>query len=763
LSPFCQCFYSDNLTYNKDALMFSVPDRPKRTLVAYCTLAERLKSPGANISGALTPFFAEAAKQFSGQLFDASKLAAALKELFGMDIPRLAVVGLAEQLASDGILVAISGHPGSFYKYAEFSEDPSATSPITEGQIQMVLDKFVAYCREDDFLFDREPSALCDGFIARLLNIDSMRIISRRDGSINAKKTPRTLGLKKDTPDLSELDHKELHLDYLSSQFILDLRDANSGLFDVVSDIAFASMAAEAIACFREPVKEVDSLEGLVIYLDSPLLLDMLNVNSDYVDYGKELLEIIKSSGAKAAILSHCVEEAEVAVHAQLNYLRSGVNQNSYRFGVSVKPDLLCALSGAVGKRAHERLGVEVEADPELNQMKRAPTVFGDIESDMEKRMQSWRNDEAKAHDRKSVWSMISFRDIVNYCPKICDSKNLFVTRNTALVEISNSAWRKWLKGVSRHSSMNVENWAPISLSDKQFAGYVWMRGGNKSTDLPIARLLAHCSSAIRPRADVKAAAINLVLELNGKEEADDITVLLEDREGGRALMRATKGDPEDITPERLPFILDEVRKAAGEFAAQEVREEAERTLAETILRHQEEIDAIKDVKREEDRSRAVIDSERAAREAKMERRMTEVSSQLDTLAKALVAKNNEEQLRHQRICIDGFNAGVRAYKFLRWIMALLVFLAVLVISYYPFSSKITYSLLAATISVCVFWFIPDFLNKPFSHVANRVMRRYIVSKEGVFDYIPSVLDFSSYLSHQNKIESEPFLEDLSS
>ena len=84
---------------------------------------------------------------------------------------------------------------------------------------------------------------------------------------------------------------------------------------------------------------------------------------------------------------------------------------------------------------------------------------------------------------------------------------------------IANDVWRTWLHEAVRHSRDTAERWAPIAMSDKQLAGYLWLRNsavGNGT--MSRARLLAHCSAAIRPRPDVKARAYNLVLELEGKE-----------------------------------------------------------------------------------------------------------------------------------------------------------------------------------------------------------------------------------------------------
>lgn len=363
-------------------------------------------------------------------------------------------------------------------------------------------------------------------------------------------------------------DKQELHLDYLASQYLLDLRDSDRTAFELVSNVAFANMAAEAIACLREPLQAQSKLQNLTVYLDAPLLLDMLGVNAEYADYGQELLQSIRESGAIPAILDHCVAEAEGAIHAQLAYLRSGVNKISTNWGVSAKPDLLSALITNVGERAETRLGIKVERDPEVNLHRKAASTVGDIEAEIESRMKAWRNPDAKEYDRKSVWSMLAIRDSSDPCPRICDCKWLLLTRNTALVSIANKAWATWLNGSTRHSKTNIERWAPVAMSDKQFAGYVWARTGGSFSTVSRARLLAHCSAAVRPRADIKARAYNLVLELSGQTNAEDIAALFEDREGGKALMRVTKGDPEDVTQERLPFIIEEVKRAAGEYAS---------------------------------------------------------------------------------------------------------------------------------------------------------------------------------------------------
>ena len=71
--------------------------KPKRALIAYCVLADRLRTPGMGIVQAMTPFLAEACHQFAGELFDASKFSNAVAQRYGITIPRLAALGLRQR------------------------------------------------------------------------------------------------------------------------------------------------------------------------------------------------------------------------------------------------------------------------------------------------------------------------------------------------------------------------------------------------------------------------------------------------------------------------------------------------------------------------------------------------------------------------------------------------------------------------------------------------------------------------------------------
>lgn len=693
--------------------------RPKRAFLAYCALAARL-SAGAGISQALVPFLAEVCRQFPGDVFDAGKFSNAVNERFGFSIPRLAALGLAEQLADEGLLVEISGHASkSVYRYASDLPQQDAVPSLTEGEVERVLQKFEHFCRADEHLAAVSQPELHDGLLERLLHVDSMRLLSRREGSVGAKRTAATLTLGPKPQGAAVVDHdtRELHLDFAVSQFLLDLREQDPAAFEQVSNVAFANMAAEAIACFSEDGSAAP-LNGLMVYLDSPLLLDVLGVNAEYAEYGAELLEAIKASGAHPAVQDHSVTEAENTISARIAFLRSGINKVSTAVGSNTKLSLVTALSGNVAARLEEMFGIAVHRDPEVHLHRRAPSAVGDIQAAMDEQMQAWRKDDAREHDQRSVWQMLAIRNSSDPCPKVCDCRWLFVTRNTSLVRIANRAWTTWLKGVTSHSSSHIDRWAPVAMSDKQFAGYLWARsGGGVAGSIPRARLLAHCSAAVRPRADLKARAYNMVLEHQGSTEAEYFAALLEDREGAKALMRASRGDPEDVTPQRLSYIMDVVKRAAGEYATEKVREEFNAEREALVATHANEIAAAA--------ARAAAEAAAKAEQEANVQHAAEIQSRdsvNQALAEAVRQQENVERARRVRATNAAFRQGRRTFSLLRW-----GFVAVLGAGAYTAASISSESpalsaLVSAVVTMAGVWFVPEYLNAPLTWAGRKSM-----------------------------------------
>lgn len=703
-------------------------NRPKRTLIAYCALAERLQRTNSNMVQALVPFFTEACRDLAGQMFDPIQFAAAIKSHYGIDIPKLAALSFVEQLSKEGVLEVVSGYANSTtYKYSNnIKLVNSDVSAITETEVTNILNQFKTYCNQNADSNAIKLDDLDNEFLNRLLHIDSMRLLSRREQSTTIKKSVSTLQLKP-IEDADEATKHALHLDFLVSNFLINLRDTDKNSFEIVSNIAFANMAAEAIACFREPPNEIEDLKNLTILLDTPLILDMLGVNVEYKEYGTELLNLLKQSGSQIAILDHCVVEAENSIRARLHSLRAGTNQITSYSSSSSLSSHLAILSGNVGEIIQSRLSISIEKDPETSILfRRSKETVGTLESNMASKM-NWRNADAIEHDRKSVWAMLALRDSGTVQTKICKSEWLLLTRNTPLFKISNDAWKVWLKGSTRYSSSEIDKWAPVCMTDKQFAGYLWARSGGGPSTISQSLLLAHCSSAVRPRADLKTKAYNLVLDMHGQDSAQDIVAILENREAVQMLMLTTLGDPEAITPERLPYIIERVTLAAGEYAAEHARELAKIELESEQLKAAE---LLNQVIVQNDKDKQILIDERSRQNQLLfdkEQRVFELAQHTKNLNLEIENQRQAEKNRKESILTRGFNAGLREYRACRWLcVALFVLLAVLV-SISAANIDILYvTLLTAFLSFAGFWFIPDLLEPYIIKFADKRLKNTI-------------------------------------
>jgi hypothetical protein len=283
-------------------------------------------------------------------------------------------------------------------------------------------------------------------------------------------------------------------------------------------------------------------------------------------------------------------------------------------------------------------------------------------------------------------------------------------------------------------------------MSDKQFSGYLWTRTGGGNGAMSRARLLAHCSAAVRPRADVKARAYNLVLELNGKGEAEDVAALLEDREGIKALMRATKGDPEDVTQERLPFIIEKVKLAAGEFAAGKVRTEKDLELEQKHIEYKNNLEI---VKQEKEDSRVLLESKVAEKDRILLQENQDklnLEAQNMLLKKQLAERDNVNLLRRTNVEKNAHNKAVDTYHICRWVIAIvfamLTFYTALISSDHPILS----ALLAALLGFIGFWFIPDLFGIWLNKIAYRKYKSEITISDPDAVISAAIPDFSKHI-----------------
>jgi hypothetical protein len=194
--------------------------------------------------------------------------------------------------------------------------------------------------------------------------------------------------------------------------------------------------------------------------------------------------------------------------------------------------------------------------------------------------------------------------------------------------------------------------------------------------------------------------------------------------------MRATRGDPEDVTRERLPYILEQVKRAAGEYAAGIVRAESEKALEEARTAHAEELEVIRR------QAKSAVDANSAEADAVRQKLLqAELDSQAlaernAVLQQSLTAAAQAEEDRRKVILQTAFIEGAKTYSALRWFSAIgfgiLSGVAAWLSSIQPNLSVCV----TVLISVTGFWFVPEILEKPLHAAAMRRLRAVVAVKD---------------------------------
>jgi hypothetical protein len=186
--------------------------------------------------------------------------------------------------------------------------------------------------------------------------------------------------------------------------------------------------------------------------------------------------------------------------------------------------------------------------------------------------------------------------------------------------------------------------------------------------------------------------------------------------------MRATNGDLEDATAERMPLIMEKMKIAVGEFAAQRVRQEAAQVLQEKELAYKQELKELSEEKAREEKRLAQMNDQ-------TQRRLNEETKQRQEIEDRYLA-------RQQWVLNAAFKRGLFVYEFCRWSVIILVSIITGISVWVSTDHLAIASFLTSAVVATMSWFVPDYLNRPFYRFAMAALRQEIRKKGGV-DRLP--------------------------
>lgn len=284
-------------------------------LVAFALVAEEFEKTGDPIRG-LKSLFAPLLRNKFGQEFDPASFADDFSSLYGLHMTPFVGRALAERLTEIGLLTRSYDQAlGERFNVAEFEW---SSETIQEHQVEKTVELFVAWAHRQASStdFDFADEQLENAILSRLSRPEFASIFTRAAED----KTKRLKGMLGITA-LDVRAKEDAFLDFLVAQFLMEAAQKAPDVFAAVSQISYGSLIADAVAGLALPpqTSPSDSEIDLVVVLDGPLILDLLDLNSnEHKLYAEGLVEIIRGAGIQLATFEHSLEEMRLTIDATL-------------------------------------------------------------------------------------------------------------------------------------------------------------------------------------------------------------------------------------------------------------------------------------------------------------------------------------------------------------------------------------------------------------------------------------------------------------
>ena len=700
----------------------------ERALIAYAVLKNQLEK--ADLYEGLLVFFRPVTASFAGKRFIPGELAKELGDTYGLHVPALVLESLAERMATSGLLIKHSESNGAAtYIYA--ASDILATN-VSLPKITQLLLEFKVFSRDQSTeLRNLDDSTLENALFDRLLRIESLGILSRRDGIEPLKKTAQTLILKKKSEISTDISTLEIHLDYVVPRFILSLLETDKEGFELLSDIASANLAAETLLTYRDPPRKGDVFDELDIYLDSPLCLDILGVNLGKEEYGAQLSQELKNAGCRVNVFLHSINEIERVLDARKQSYLHGTNTFG-RFHVDSPQiqGLVNVLAGHSEQVLTEQHGFNIIDSANAIPSGRRSTVGADEEKAIRDQLGGWKNEEGRELDISTCCDLIRMRSGLEIQTRILKAGVILATRNTILAKSANTTWRNWLSDKSKGSKDRIKSAAPLAITDKQLAGLLWITQGGQVGSLGRTHLIANCAAAITTRKDVIARVYNTLVETS-EQSAKVFAALINDQRAERALMDSTFGDPDVITDESVLPLLEKIRLSTAHEVEISKNLEIEKLSIEIKENIADSTNKIAQLALERD------NSEGRLKAAEIQTKLLE----------------DRERDRQEALIIKAFGRGKLADKITVFLLALILgFLSYLLqwklsIKFEPYALKfpifVIPGLVFAISSFILTWDIPEFFVGALRDRISMLTFKYFATSYGVDSLIDQyILNF---------------------
>jgi len=387
------------------------------------------------------------------------------------------------------------------------------------------------------------------------------------------------LGIAVEGEPIVELPESNTEGSVVVSQFALDLCQKEPEAFSYLETIVKGSMLAN-ILYFPEAFSGGrPQLSGVDIYLDTPLLLRVLEYAQEHDRApARELVELLHRQGAKLKVFEHTLREIEGVLDSAAERYQSGNPDDSpgdvVDFFASEKLSRsdVQALIATVDQRLADN-EIEVALPPDQTDDLAVDEV--EFERLLNRRIR-YLQQKPLRRDLDSLTAIHRIRH-GELRRQIERCAALLATTNTALARTSKEFFEPIYRGVG----------VPLCLVDFRLAAIAWLMDPVQETDLPRKQIVATSYAALTPRDAVWRKYLAEIRKLKeaGNLSTEQVNLLVFSPEARLTLMNATDGSAEAFAEGTVAQVLEHAEASAKAEAAEETRQErAGREKAEARL-----------------------------------------------------------------------------------------------------------------------------------------------------------------------------------
>jgi hypothetical protein len=693
---------------------------PARELVAFAFVQEEFARSGDIVKG-LMPLFAPLLSKKTLRRFDPVEFAKDVENTYDIPMSSLVAESLVPQLTSAGLLHAETDNP-HVYRVSKFNY--AHPQPTESSALEDLLADFVTYSAASlqRAKLKLTTENLKDGLLKRLTDLDFLSFLGRPDRNyFKGRKISLSMDAEEDEPPINS----EQALDILCADFAIHTAETAPEKFDLLSRLGKGALIAEVVLTLQTPSADAD-LSAVTVLLDGPLILDSLDLSTpELKDFATALFDLIDRARLRKAVFLHTVEEMQGTIRAPLEALMRG--ERPYGpLGSRIRHStteaayaraILNDLSNYLG-----RLGIEIVDASKYNTAEYKQYCPEEIEDSLRNAFGLQQDTfERRQRDAHSTATLMRMRNVVVNPQSLPDAGYVMVTRNASVAEWSrkNLIFRKRIQEVD----------LPPVLTDRQIAGLLWFAVGGNLGALSKTKLIANCSAALQPRADI-ASKLSQVLYESDPKKVEMFTALMRDQRARRSLLHETLGFPAAITRDNADALLEQMRMATADSVLRDaatrenqLRGSFTEQIANLTERNESERLQLQTEILQMSLAKSLAETQREEMARAEQTRLDQLSADIDQLR----MQQSHDIDRRMQAAVIFANSARKRLK----VLLVLLYASLVVAAASAPSSSLLALVLAFTVAMAGFWFIPRVIfERPLDAVWNQHFREHTLRSE---------------------------------